>query len=143
MKAISSRRYLEVAALAAFLMLDVHLVHKNACTRFAFFYFVMFYSIQDINDVYVGSSFRNWYVVHSLKGSCCTIVTHARGVCESSFNLSGLSDKNVFDFTLTCVRLRVRETKRYCEKEEYPFISMEWFGVGGSEGLFEHGTISR
>lgn len=32
---------------------------------------------------------------------------------------------------------------RYCEKEEYPFISMEWFGVGDSEGRFEHGTISR
>lgn len=33
--------------------------------------------------------------------------------------------------------------RRYCEKEEYPFISMEWFGVGDSEGRFEHGTISR
>ncbi|CAN0226680.1 unnamed protein product, partial [Hapterophycus canaliculatus] len=33
--------------------------------------------------------------------------------------------------------------RSYCEKEEYPFISMEWFGVGDSEGRFEHGTISR
>eukprot|EP00903_Cladosiphon_okamuranus_P010569 g9994.t1 len=33
--------------------------------------------------------------------------------------------------------------RSYCEKEEFPFISMEWFGVGDSEGRFEHGTISR
>ncbi|CAB1107892.1 unnamed protein product [Ectocarpus sp. CCAP 1310/34] len=33
--------------------------------------------------------------------------------------------------------------RSYCEDEEYPFISMEWFGVGDSEGRFEHGTISR
>lgn len=32
---------------------------------------------------------------------------------------------------------------RYCDKEEFAFISMEWFGVGDSEGRFEHGTISR
>ncbi|CAM9287147.1 unnamed protein product [Pylaiella littoralis] len=33
--------------------------------------------------------------------------------------------------------------RSYCDKEEFAFISMEWFGVGDSEGRFEHGTISR
>lgn len=36
-----------------------------------------------------------------------------------------------------------RPVGRYCAKEEFAFISMEWFGVGDSEGKFEHGTISR
>ncbi|CAM9696457.1 unnamed protein product [Ascophyllum nodosum] len=38
---------------------------------------------------------------------------------------------------------KAERIQRYCEREEYSFISMEWYGVGESDGDFEQGTISR
>lgn len=46
-------------------------------------------------------------------------------------------------FDAPALDYKAERLRSYCEKEEYPFISMEWFGVGDSEGRFEHGTISR